>query len=151
MRARDLAEPAPIVGLDDSVADALRLIQDGAPGVAVVDEAGALVTVLPATQVLRLALPSYMRGHPGLARAWDEAHADRFAESVQTTLVREALGGERPAMTTVNEDDTAIEIAMAMCDGHAPLIMVVKDGRPTGAIRLRALLSALLPGHGALG
>ncbi len=148
MRARDLAEPAPTVTLDDSVADALALIDQGAPGVVVVDGSGGLVTVLPATQVLGLALPGYIHGQPGLARAWDEAHADHFATTTQRLSVEQALGGRRPPAAAVNDDDTLIEVALAMCDGHAPLVVVLKDGAVVGAIRLRILLSVLLPGDG---
>lgn len=148
MRARDLVETAPTVTLDDSVADALQLMKGGAPGVVVVDAEGAAVTVLAATQVLGLALPGYLHGQPGLVRAWDEAHADRFAATTQTLTVGQALGERRPPMSVVNDDDTLIEVAFAMCEQHAPLLAVVKGGVVVGAIRLRVLLETLLPGDG---
>ncbi len=148
MRARDLAVPAPTVTLDDSVAEALSLIDQGAPGVVVVDGSGGLVTALPATQVLGLALPGYIHGQPGLARAWDEEHADHFATTTQRLSVERALGGRRPPAIVVNDDDTLIEVALAMCDGHAPLVVVVKDGVVVGSIGLRVLLGALLPEDG---
>lgn len=146
MRARDLAEPMPSVGLDDPVADALALVGAGAPGVVVVDANGVLVTVLPASQVLGLVLPGYLRGQPGLARTWDEAHADRFASAAQARTVREGLPARIPSPLSVEPDDTAVEIALAMVDAHAPLVVVVEAGRPVGAISVRRLINALLPG-----
>ncbi len=119
----------------------LALVGAGAPGVVVVDGNGVLVTVLPASQVLGLVLPGYLRGQPGLARTWDEAHADRFASVTQARTVREGLPGRIPAPLSVDPDDTVIEIALSMVDAHAPLVVVVEAGRPVGAISVRHLIN----------
>ncbi len=148
MRARDLAGDAPTVRLDASVVDALRLVADGAPGVVVVDADGRLVTALPGSQVLALSLPSYLRGHPALARTWDEAHADRFAAAAEVRTVGELLPSPVPPATVLAADDTLVEIAAAMCDRRSPLAVVVEDGRPIGVVTTRRLVAALLPPAG---
>lgn len=145
MRARDLAEPAPAVRMGDLVAAALDLVAAGAPGVVVVDDAGAPVTVLPASQVLALALPAYLKADPVLARTWDEASADRFASAARARTVEAALPDPVTRPLVVEPDDTAVEIALAMSRGHTPLVVVVDRGSLVGTITVRRLLDALLP------
>lgn len=63
-----------MVGLDSPVIDAARtLAEQDLPGVIVVDDDGAPFTILPGTQVLRLAVPGYCQDDPALARVVDEA------------------------------------------------------------------------------
>ena len=93
MRARDLLTPYPTVTLDTPVVEAARLLADqNLPGLIVVDERRqAAVTILPGTQVLRLAVPGYCQDDPALARVVDEAHADAFLRTLAGRTVREAL------------------------------------------------------------
>ena len=144
MRARDLAESAPVVRLTDPVSLALELISAGAPGVVVVDAEGSLVTVLPASQVLALAVPSYLQADPVLARTWDEASADRFAATARSQTVESALPRRRAPSVVVQADDTALEIALAMSGGHSPLVVVVDGSRLVGSISAQRLVTALL-------
>ena len=62
MRARDLAAPFPTVDLDTPAMEAARLLagQD-LPGLIVVDDRGRPSTILPGTQVLRMAVPRTAR------------------------------------------------------------------------------------------
>ncbi|MEV0830350.1 CBS domain-containing protein, partial [Nonomuraea rubra] len=92
MRARDLIIDFPTVTSDTSIAAAARLLaQQRLPGLIVVDEQGLPLSVLPGTQVLRLAVPDYCQEDPALARVVDEEHADRFLRSVAGRTVRDAL------------------------------------------------------------
>jgi CBS domain-containing protein len=83
MRARDLAAPFPTVRPDSPALEAARLLAgQNLPGLIVVDEAGRPKTILPGTQVLRMAIPSYCQDDPALARVIDEAAADVFLRGV---------------------------------------------------------------------
>jgi CBS domain-containing protein len=88
LRARDLATDFPTVTLDTPVHEAARLLADQRlPGLIVTGGHGLPSTILPGTQVLRLAVPDYCREDPALARVVDEAHADRFLRSLDGRLV----------------------------------------------------------------
>ncbi|WP_199565834.1 CBS domain-containing protein [Spongiactinospora rosea] len=92
MRARDLTADLSTVSLDTPVIEAARLLADqDLPGLIVVDEHGLPRTILPGTQMLRLAVPAYCQDDPALARVVDEAHADVFLRSVAGQTVREVL------------------------------------------------------------
>jgi CBS domain-containing protein len=74
VRAGEMAAPFPTVGLDTPAVEAARLLAgQNLPGLIVVDEAGRPWTVLPGTQVLRMAVPAYCQDDPALARVIDEA------------------------------------------------------------------------------
>jgi CBS domain-containing protein len=76
MRARDLAAPFPTVTLTTPALDAARLLaRQDLPGLIVVDARGRPLTILPGTQVLRMAVPAYCLEDPALARVVDEAAA----------------------------------------------------------------------------
>ena len=95
MKARDLAEPFPVVHLDDDALAATRMFADqGLPGLVVVDEGGPLV-VLPASQVLRFALPEYIEEDPALARMYSENDADRFCRELNGRRVGELMPGKQ--------------------------------------------------------
>jgi CBS domain-containing protein len=65
MRARDLTGPYPTVTLEDSALQAARLLAaNNLPGLIVVDNRGRPYTILPGTQVLRLARLEERSGPP---------------------------------------------------------------------------------------
>ncbi|GAA3142107.1 hypothetical protein [Nonomuraea salmonea] len=79
MHASDIAVSLPTVTADDPVTKAVRLMALGRmPGLIVVDGQGRPASVLPGTQVLRLAVPGAYQEDPALCRTIDEAHADVF-------------------------------------------------------------------------
>ncbi len=151
VRARDLVEPFPVVALDDDALDATRMLADqGLPGLVVVDEGGPLV-VLPASQVLRFALPEYVEEDPALARMYSEHDADRFCQDIRGSHVRDLMPSkqflprrdrDRPV---VAPDDTLIEVASVMSRQHSPVVAVVDDGQVLGVITVHRLLGAALP------
>ncbi len=151
MRARELLEPFPVVHLDDDALDAVRtLTEQGLPGLVVVDDNGPLV-VLPASQVLRFALPEYVEEDPTLARLYGEDDADQFCRELSGRRVGELMPGkqylpkrdrDRPV---VDPDATLIEIATVMSRQHSPVVAVVDGGEVLGVITVHRLLGAALP------
>ncbi|TDE56589.1 CBS domain-containing protein [Nonomuraea mesophila] len=141
MRARDLACDFPTVTVDTPVYDAARLLaEQDLPGLIVVAGDGLPVTILPGTQVLRLAVPGYCHDDPALARVVDEAHADRFLHALAGRTVREALPEQPRELPISDPDATILELAALMARTHSPLVAVVSDGRLLGAVTLQALL-----------
>ncbi|WP_188197386.1 CBS domain-containing protein [Nonomuraea sp. SYSU D8015] len=141
MRARDLATEFPTVALDTPVVEAARLLaEQDLPGLIVVDEQGLPSSILPGTQVLRLAVPGYCQDDPALARVVDEAHADLFLRSLSGRTVREALPREPRELPVTDPDATVLELAALMARTRSPLVAVVEGGRLIGAVTLQALL-----------
>jgi CBS-domain-containing membrane protein len=115
------------------------------PGLIVLGDDGTPFTILPGTQVLRLAVPAYCQDDPALARVVDEAHADAFLRALDGRTVREALP-ERPRELPVTDPDaTVLELAALMARTRSPLVAVL-DGqrRLIGAVTLQALLDQVL-------
>ncbi|NRQ36956.1 CBS domain-containing protein [Nonomuraea sp. NN258] len=141
MRARHLAADFPTVTPDTLISEAARLLaEQKLPGLIVVDGHGLPSTILPGTQVLRLAVPGYCQDDPALARVVDEAHADRFLRAVADRTVQEALPTPPRELPIADPDATLLELAALMARTHSPLVAVVDGGRLLGAITLQALM-----------
>ena len=81
VRAEQIAEEFPVVSLDSDALEAVRLLATRRlPGLVVTDSAGTPVTILPASQVVRLLVPVYVREDPSLAGVLSESMADRIAD-----------------------------------------------------------------------
>jgi CBS domain-containing protein len=146
VRAKELCAPYPTVGLDTSALAAARLLAGhNLPGLIVVDERGRPSTILPGTQVLRMAIPSYCQDDPALARAIDEAAADVFLAAVADRTVAELLPREHRDLPVVSPGATVLEVAAVMASTRSPLVAVAGEGQPLlGAITLDALLDRML-------
>ncbi|MFI7637413.1 CBS domain-containing protein [Nonomuraea sp. NPDC049400] len=146
MRARDLLADFPTVRLDSPVIDAARMLADqDLPGLIVVDDDGSPFTILPGTQVLRLAVPGYCQDDPALARVVDEAHADAFLRALDGRTVREALPRQQRELPLTDPDATVLELAALMARTRSPLVAILGDGRRLiGAVTLQALLERVL-------
>jgi CBS domain-containing protein len=145
MQARDIAVNVPTITASDSVAKAVQLLALGRlPGLIMVDENSRPVTVLPGSQVMRLAVPSSYLAEPALARTIDEAYADTFWLEQRQVTVGECLP-ERPAKPVrVAADANLLEIAALMANAHTPIVAVVdENGSLVGAITLAVLLTTL--------
>ncbi|WP_188186880.1 CBS domain-containing protein [Nonomuraea sp. SYSU D8015] len=141
MRARDLTSDFPTVTVGTAIMEAARLLAErDLPGLIVVDGRGLPLSVLPGTQVLRLAVPAYCQQDPALARVVDEAHADRFLRSLAGKTVQEALPSQPRELPISDPDATVLELAALMARTRSPLVAVVDDGRLLGAVTLQALL-----------
>jgi predicted transcriptional regulator len=146
MQAGELAAAFPTVGLDTPAMDAARLLaQENLPGLIVVDERGRPKTILPGTQVLRMAVPRYCLDDPALARVIDEAAADVFLNELGGRTVAECLPERERELPVVEADATILEIAALMARTRTPLVAVVaRDRTLLGAITLDALLDRLV-------
>ncbi|MFC0550220.1 CBS domain-containing protein [Planotetraspora thailandica] len=145
MRAHDLVAPFPTVTLDLPVEQAARLLADqDLPGLIVLDERGRPFSILPGTQVLRLAVPRYCQDDPALARVIDEAHADTFLRALGERTVRDSLPGRPRELPVTDPDATLLEVAALMARTHSPVVAVVDGGELLGAITLQALMDRLV-------
>ena len=147
MRAGEIATPYPVVALTTPAVEAARLIaEENLPGLIVVDERGRPRTILPGTQVLRMAVPGYIQEDPTLGRVIDESAADVFLRGLGERTVAEALPREKRELPVVNRKATVLEIAALMARARSPLVAVVDDaGELIGAVTLDALLELTLP------
>ena len=69
--------------MDSDALEAVRLLATRRlPGLVVTDQAGTPVTILPASQVVRLLVPVYVQEDPSLAGVLSESIADRIADKL---------------------------------------------------------------------
>lgn len=148
MRARDLAEPYPMVELDTDALTAVRLFEGRRlPGLIVVDADGRPFTVLPGSQVLRFAIPRYVQDDPKLAQVFDERSSDELWSRLSEVTVRDVLPrSEDPQeLPVVDGDATSLQIAAVMARMRSPVVAVVEEGEVLGAVTVSRLLQHLLP------
>ena len=145
MRAEKIAEEFPAVALDSSALDAVRLLATRRlPGLVVTDTAGKPVTILPASQVVRLLVPPYVQDDPSLAGVLSESMADRVTDKLDGKTVEDVLPKPRPDMTTVKADDTIVEVAAIMARNRLPLVAVMGGRGLVGVITATRLLEVAL-------
>jgi CBS domain-containing protein len=146
MHAADVVEAMPTARPDDEVLSAVRMVcRQRLPGLVVADERGDLVGCLSSIDLLRLVLPRYLQDDPGLARVFDEEHADRIAAALAGTSIREVLGGATNRIPMVRSQATLVEIAEQMVLRSCPIVLVKgEDGGTLGIITANRLLGLLL-------
>ncbi|MHB8794334.1 MAG: CBS domain-containing protein [Candidatus Nanopelagicales bacterium] len=147
MRARDLAEDASYVDSQDDAMTALRVLTTaGLPGVVVRD--GATFVVIPASQALRVLLPSYVLDDPSLGRVWDEESADAVASRLDGRHVADLVSvldlSDSAREPVVDGDATLVEIAAVMAAARVPMVAVVDDGHFVGVVTVNRLVGRLL-------
>ncbi|MCX4452321.1 CBS domain-containing protein [Streptomyces sp. NBC_01728] len=141
MRARDLAVEYETIGLDSDALDAARLMaEQRLPALLVVDERGAPKAILPASQMVKILVPSYVVEDPTLAAVVDERHADRLCVALAGRKVRDCLSKSTPPPAVAAPDDTALEVAAQMAQARSPLVAVVEKDK-TG-LRLLGVITA---------
>ncbi|MBT2396705.1 CBS domain-containing protein [Streptomyces sp. ISL-100] len=141
MRARDLAEEYEAVSFDSDALDAARLMAEHRlPGLLVLDERGEPKAILPASQMVKTLVPSYVIDDPGLASVIDEKHADRLCESLAGRRVGDCLPRTTAPPPIAAPDDTALEVATLMARVRSPLVAVVEKTR--GGTRLIGVITA---------
>ena len=144
MRAEQIAETFPAVTLDSNALDAVRLLATHRlPGLVVTDTAGMPVTILPASQVVRLLVPH----DPSLAGVLSESMADRVADKLCGKTVAQVLPKPLPDMSTVKADDTIVEVAAMMARNRSPLVAVISAEGLVGVITATRLLEVTLAPH----
>ncbi|WP_123026242.1 CBS domain-containing protein [Mycolicibacterium stellerae] len=145
MHAEEMAEEFPVITVDSNALDAARtLAEHRLPGVLVTDEDGKPFAVLPASQVVRFIVPTYVQDDPSLAGVLNESMADHAADKLGNKTVRQVLPEHLTDVPPANADDTIIEVAALMARYRTPLIAVMKDGKLHGVITASRLLEAAL-------
>ncbi|MGW0734263.1 CBS domain-containing protein [Streptomyces sp. NPDC002851] len=149
MRARDLAVAYETVEVDsDAMAAARLMAEQRLPGLLVVDGRGRPAAVLPASQLIKILVPSYVVDDPTLAAVVDEKHADKLCSALAGRTVGDCLPKRDSAPPVADPDDTALEVAALMARVHSPLVAVVEkatDGHKLlGVITASHLLDQLL-------
>jgi CBS domain-containing protein len=148
VRAEQIAEEFPAVALDSNALDAVRLLATRRlPGLVVTDAAGMPVTILPASQVVRLLVPPYVQDDPSLAGVLSELMADRIADKLGGKTVAAVLPKPSPDMATVRSDDTIVEVAAIMARSRSPLVVVTSGEGLVGVITASRLLEVALGNH----
>jgi CBS domain-containing protein len=148
VKAEQIAEEFPVVALDSNALDAVRLLATHRlPGLLVTDSAGTPVTILPASQVVKLVVPPYVQEDPSLAGVLSESMADRIADKLGGKSVQEVLPKPPPDMATVKSDDTIVEVAAIMARNRSPLVVVMSGDRLVGVITASRLLEVALGKH----
>lgn len=145
MHAEEIAEDFPVVAVDSDALAAARLVAEHRlPGIVVTDAAGRPYAVLPASEVVRFIVPSYVQDDPSLAGVLNETMADRAAEKLGGKTVRDVLPEHPHQVPIADAGDTIIEVAAAMARLRTSLIAVVKNGELHGVITAPRLLAAAL-------
>jgi len=145
VQAAEIDEYYPVVDTDSSALDAARMLAEHSlPGIVVVTADGQLYAVLPASEVVRFIVPSYVQDDPLLAGVLAESIADRAAETLGGKTLRELLPQPQLTLPAVNADDTIIEVAAMMGRLRSPLIAVMKQGKLHGVITVPRLLAMAL-------
>jgi len=148
VRAEQIAEEFPVVSLGSDALEAVRLLATRRlPGLVVTDRAGTPVTILPASQVVRLLVPAYVQEDPSLAGVLSESMADRIADKLGGKSVQAVLPKPPPHMATVKSDDTLVEVAAIMAQNRSPLVAVVSSDGLVGVITAARLLEVALGSH----
>jgi CBS domain-containing protein len=145
VRAAEIDEEFPVVDIDSSALEAARMLAERSlPGIVLLTADGQLYAVLPASQVVRFIVPSYVQDDPLLASVLAESMADRAAERLGGKTIRELLPQHQLTQPTADADDTIIEVATTMERLRSPLIAVMKQGNLHGVITASRLLAMAL-------
>jgi len=145
VRAQQIAEVFPVVTTDSDALDAVRLMASRRlPGLIVTDRQGTPVSILPASQVVRLLVPGYVQDDPALAGVLSESMADRIADKLGGKSVAAVLAKNTKDMSTVNADDTIVEVAAVMARDRSPLVAVLAGKDLVGVITAARLLEVAL-------
>lgn len=140
-----MAEDFPVVHRDSDAWQAAKLLAEHRlPGLVVTDSDGHPESILPASQVVRFLVPTYVQDDPSLAAVLDESMADRIADKLGGKTVAEVIPSEAPELPVVRHDDTIIEVAAIMARLRCPLVAVVREGTVVGVITASRLLQLAL-------
>lgn len=153
MRASELAERIPTVRCETTGAEAARTVAEfRLSGLVVVGDDDVPMAVIPGSQLLSVVLPQYLRDDRKLSHAVDERAADEMCQRLNSTTIGELLDakeltGVKPP--SVLPEDTLIEVASAMDEGHTPLVLVIdRDDTYSGVVTLSRLLAAIATNAG---
>ena len=146
MHAADVTETLPTVRPSDEVLSAVRMVtRHHLSGLVVADEQGEVVGCMSSIDLLQLTLPRYLQEEPGLARVFDEEHADRIAAALVGIRVSEVLGEASARVPIVRPRATLIELAELMVERRSPIAVVARaQGGTLGVVTVNHLLELLI-------
>ena len=145
MHAEQIAENYPAVTVDSGALEAARLLAEHPlPGLVVTDRNGHPKSILPASQVVRFLVPSYVQEDPSLAGVLSESMADRIADTLGGKQVGELLPAKAPELAVFNANDTIVQVAAVMSRLRCPLAAVLTNGELVGVITASRLLKVAL-------
>lgn len=148
MRADEMCEEFPVVDLDsDALAAARLLAKHRLPGLLVTDRSGSPQSILPASQVVRFLVPSYVQDDASLAGVLTELAADKLVDKLAGKTVRSLLRSDASELPRVKADDTIIEVAAIMARLRSPLVAVMDADTLIGVITASRLLELALKPH----
>jgi CBS domain-containing protein len=140
-----MAEDFPVIGVEDDAWTAVtQLAENRLPGLVVADPDGRPVSILPASQVLRILVPQYVQDDPSLAGVLSESMADRVCDKLRGKKVRALIPDDVPELAVVKDDDTIIEVAAIMARLRCPLAVVMRGTEAIGVITASRLLQLAL-------
>ena len=141
MRAGEIAEPYPVVGLDTPALVAARLIaKDRLPGLVVTERDGTPMAVLPASEVVRFMVPEYVQDDPTLAGVLGEVPRERIADRLRRATVADLVSARPVELPLLKADDTLVELAAIMARLRSPLCAVMDGHRILGVVTAARLL-----------
>lgn len=148
MRAADVVETLPTVPLDADLLSAVRLVvEHRLPGLVVADDCGQVIGCMSLIDLLRVALPRYLHEDPGLARVFDDEHADRIAATLVGSRVGDVVGRAAERIPLARARATLVELAELMVQWSCPLVVVAhEDGVTLGVVSADRLLDLLVSG-----
>jgi len=141
VRAADIAEPYPVVGLDTPALAAARLIAtDRLPGLVVTGRDGTAKAVLPASEVVRFMVPDYVQDDPALAGVLGEVPVQQIRARLGRARVADLVSARPVELAVLKADDTVVELAAIMARLRSPLCVVVDGHRIIGVVTAARLL-----------
>jgi len=145
MHANEMAEDFPVVAAESDAWDAVtQMAEARLPGLVVTNAAGKPVSVLPASQVVLILVPSYVQDDPSLAGVLPERMCDRVADKLRGKTVQALVPDDAPEPAIVNADDTIVEVAAVMARLRSPLAAVMDGDKLVGVITASRLLQLAL-------
>ncbi len=150
MRARDLSDAGPVVGLgDDALATVSELVRHRWDGLVVVDDGGRALATVSLAQVLRLALPDFIEDDPALASVYQESAADLLGNYLQGEQLGRLLPKPSHPPVVVAADANLFEISVEMAVRQTAIVAVTErrtgGGPVIGAITASNVLAAIVP------
>ncbi len=140
-----MAEEFPVVSVEADAWDAVtQLAERRLPGLVVTDSGGKPLSILPASQVVRILVPTYVQDDPSLAGVLSESMADRVADKLRGKKVGALIPEDVPELAVVNDDDTLVEVAAVMARLRCPLAAVTRGDELVGVITASRLLQLAL-------
>lgn len=148
MHAAEVAQSLPVARIDDTALSAVRVVvEHRLPGLMVTDEADRVVACVSSADLLRLALPDYLRGRPCLSRVIGELVADRIAARLVDMSLRQVVIETAGSVPEARAEATLVELAELMARRGCALAFVRSDtGEAFGVITVTRLLEVLMAG-----